>query len=571
MGSAACAEELNGQSSEFCFIYPQMFVIPIEHLSATGMSPSFAGLLRRERGMSADWVDLFDRALACYFERVSVLAERAPKHWRAPRLAHVCIVQDADRTRPYYQPFPKTSWLLYESDFDPRFSNLEHAVYQLAHVERLGLTGDPGMAWIHNLSYFILRSAEERTMFVRGCEASPRPDAEAFRTLGKLLDVVDSLYHDQLRPGPLSSETPTARIEAAGLNVPEEHQSAFQTVAKTFLAVAQQVMQRHYETQGRSGRRRRPERALLKWLEDTQPRVLLTDHLGGTLWDPEQADEIGGLQPVLEGIPSRAAESLQEDWSLIDRHSCAFLAALVDPDELEPPTEALDQEDGIYLHAERPLIAYCLAQPGLQTLAEEAPPYHRMLVGARTIHEWGHLAVDAGMVSVPDFRKASHEQAHRKLLQLFDEIVAAAPQEQRSSAEREVCLLAREGYRLGDMPLQRVGDYQANLLARAFLTPCEMEAYVRANVRPLIDEESIGPYLRLARHAYEYQYLLLSDIKDPFRYFVSTTWFAEAFFETGIVSEAGARELFDAVTVLFACYQIDATRIRPPRVASTQA
>lgn len=549
--------------ADFYFAYPQVFLIPIEHLSPIGMSQSFARLVQDERGVSGAWVELFDQAVAQYFARVSMLAEKAPKHWRGPRLANVCIVEDAEHTRPYYQPFPQSSWLLYQSDFDPECSNVEHATYQLVHVERLGMTGDPGMTWIHNLSYFVARSAEERAAFTAGCEASTRPDADAFRALGELMDVVGSLHHDQLRPGPASPEVPTARIEIAGLNAPEEHREAIQALVRKCLDATHNVIHRYYQAQKLGGNLDEPEQTLVSWLEDARPMVLLTDHLGGTVWDPDRADEVDGLRVILEGIPSRAAESLIEDWSLIDRCSHAFLDALVDPDDLELPSDALDQEGGIYIHSKRKIIAYCLAQPGLKTLAEEAPPYHRMLVEARTIHEWGHLAVDAGMVVVPKHLEGSHEQARRKLLEIFDEIVASAPDDQRAIADREVELLAREGLRLGDMPLQRVGDYQANVLARTFLSVGEMESYIRANVRPLIDEKEIGPYLRLARHAYEYQYLLLSGIEDPFRYLVSSTWFAEEVFETGIVTEAKARELFGTVTALFECYEVDTTRIRP--------
>lgn len=553
---------------EFYFACPQVFLIPIEHLSPTGMSAPFARLVQEQRGVSAAWVELFNQAVARYFERVSMLADKAPKYWRMPRLANVCMVQDAEHTRPYYQPFPQNSWLLYETDFDPECSNVEHATYQLVHVERLGLTGDAGMTWIHNLSYFIARSAEERAAFALGCEASPRPDTAAFRAIGELMDLLGSLYHDQLRPGPTSPEIRTARIELAGLTVPEEHREMIQALPKKCLAATHNVIHRYYQEQKRGGSLDEPERALVDWLKDTAPMVLLTDHLGGTVSDPDRADEVDGLRVVLKGIPSRAAESLREDWSLIDRHTRIFLAALVDSDELELPTDALDQEGGIYIHDKRKLIAYCLAQPGLRTLAEEAPPYHRMLVGARTIHEWGHLAVDAGMVAVPSHLAESHEEAHRELVEIFDQIVASAPHDLRRIADREIELLRLEGYRLGDMPLDRVADYQANILAHAFLSVGEMEAYIRTNVRPLIDEKEVGPYLGLARHAYEYQYLLLSGIEDPFGYFVSSTWFAEQFFETGIVDEAGARELLDAVTALFGFYEIDTTRVRPDRPGS---
>lgn len=563
MGEAAQAGGTEAWEAELCFAHPGVFLIPVEHVSPTGMRRTFSQSLQEHCDVTEAWIELFDRAMACYFERVSALAAAAPSYWRAPRLSNLCIVKDAGGIRPYYAPFSKTSLLLYESDFDPACSNLEHAVYQLVHAERLSLTGDMGMTWIHNLGYFLMRTTEERETFAAGCERSRRPDAYAFRTLAERMHMIDSLHHDDLRPEPPSNESSTVRVDFAGLTVPAEHQDEFQTVAKTFLAVAHDVMQRHYEEQ-----RDRCSAAsaddLVDWLAESAPMVLLSDHLGGTLWDPDRPAEVDAIRAVVEGIPSRAAQSLIEDWSLIDRHSGRFLDALTDQEELAPPGDSLDQEDGIYLHAGRKIIAYCLVQPGFKTLAEEAPPYHRLLVGARTLHEWSHLAADAGIVRVPERMKEEHDESHQELIALFDRIVTRAPDAHRQSARREVELLRREGYHLGDMPLQRVGDYQANLLARMFLSAGEMEAYVRANVRPLIDEEEVGPYLRLARHAYEYQYLTLSRIDDPFEYFLSCTWFAEDLIHTGIISENGARELFHAVSALFACYEIDTARIRPP-------
>ncbi len=563
MGEAARTRKAGGWYSELCFSDPATFLIPAECLSEVGLGAGLAATLRANRDLPEGWVALFNRAVALYFERVAELAHIAPRYWRAPRVANLCIVQNPERTRPYSLPFSRTSLLLYESDFDPAVSNVEHAVYQLVHAERLSRTGDIGMTWIHDLSYLLARSTEEREAFADGCRTSLRPDADAFKALAARLPLLDHVRHDDLRPPEHDAEEPTARVEIAGLTVPSRHQAEFQTVAKTFLAVAHGVMQQHYGARQRAGSDG-ADRSLVEWLLRAKPRVLLTDQLGGTLWDPERPDEVDAIGAVVEGIPKPAAESLIEDWTLIDSHTHSFVDALTDPDELTPPGEALDQEDGIYMHAGRTVIAYCLDQPGFKTLAEEAPPHHRMLVGARTIHEWGHLAADAGIVRVPEHLEKAHAERHDEVIAILDRIVACAPDEHRQTAESEVELLRREGYRLGDMPLQRVGDYQANLLARAFLSVGEMESYIRANVRPLLDEENVGPYLRLARHAYEYQYLSLSRMEDPFGYFLGCTWFAEDLIEPGIVGEDEARELFDAVGRLFGCYEVDTTRIRLP-------
>lgn len=552
--------------AEFCSASPKLFLIPAEHLSPSGMSAPFAEVLVGRRGLSRAWVDRFNEAFVLYVRRVSDLASRAPTYWRPPRSANLCIVQDAIGTRPYYLPFAQTSWLLYESDFDPDHPTAELGAYQLAHVERLASTGDPGVTWIHNLGYFLERSDAERSAFVEGCAASTRPDADAFVALGALMNDVPSFSHDQLGPKRPPADG-TARIGFAGLNVPETHQAAFQTIAKSFLAEAHNATARYYEAQ-QSGEPDGDADALLAWLAETAPRVLVTDQLGGVLWDCERPRDHQNLRAVVDGIGTRAATSLREDWSLIDRHSRAFTSALVDADGLVFPEAGLDQEDGIFMHAGRQMIAYSLVQPGLRTLAEEAPPYHRLLVGARTVHEWSHLAVEAGVVRVPERFADTHADHQRRLIEAFDEIVMQAPRDFRSTATEEVELLAQDGCHLGELPLQRVGDYQANLLARAFLSEAEMEAYVRANVRPLIDEEGVGPYLALARYAYEYQYLRLTEIADPFAYFLATTWFAHSHVESGIVSLEEAKALFDRVSSLFDCYEIDETRIRlRPRAA----
>ena len=480
----------------------------------------FAEALRAARGVDLAWVELFNEAVIRYFERVTDLARKAPKYWRGARLANVCIVQDPARTRPYYEPFPKSSWLLYESDFDPKSSSVEHATYQLVHVERLGRTGDVGMTWIHNLSYFFDRSIEERQSFVTGCEASTRPDSAAFLELAGLLDRIDFFFHDDVHRGAECGREQTARIAFAGLDVPSGDQATFQRVAKAFLAAGHSATQRHYESQRCEDAGSDSAETLIDWLVENEPMVVLTDHLGGIVWDPLRPQDVQGARNVLAQIPGRAAFSLREDWAVIDRHSRTFLAALVDPESLEFPSAGLDQEDGIFLHRDRKMIAYCLAQPGHKTLAEEAPPYHRSLVGARTLHEWGHLAAEAGIVSVPQDLEEGYDRAHAHVIHVFDAVVERAPVAFRKTAAREVELLRREGFRLGDMPLQRAGDYQANLLAREFLNPTEREAYIRANIRPLIDEDKVGPYLALARYAYEYQYLLLSEIEDAFDYLV---------------------------------------------------
>ncbi|MCA9704765.1 MAG: hypothetical protein KDK70_02810, partial [Myxococcales bacterium] len=165
----------------FYFSHPELFVIPVEHLGERGLSEAYAEALRRARGVSEGWISLFDRAYATYWERAGDLYARAPETWFPPRLQNLAIVVEPERTRPYYQPFHKSSWMLHGSDFDPEVSNVEYAVYQLLHAERLSTSRDMAMAVICGMSYWLERDEAEIAAFVEACGRSPRPDAVVFQ------------------------------------------------------------------------------------------------------------------------------------------------------------------------------------------------------------------------------------------------------------------------------------------------------------------------------------------------------------------------------------------------------
>ena len=280
MGEAARARELGDWCDELCFAHPAAFLIPAEQWSKSGLRREFADLLVENRDLAEGWVGLFNQAVAIYFERVSELARAAPRYWRRPRLANLCIVQEPERACPYTLPFSRTSLLLYESDFDPAVSNVEHAAYQLVHAERLSRIGDMGMSWVHDLSYFLPRSAAEREAFAAGCRTSTRPDAQAFAALAGLMPSLDAIHHDDLRPCPDETSAPTVRVEFAGLTVPAGQQEEFQRVGKTFLAVAHGVMQRHYDAQTQSGGDG-ADQALVEWLAETKRLRIISAERSG--------------------------------------------------------------------------------------------------------------------------------------------------------------------------------------------------------------------------------------------------------------------------------------------------
>lgn len=548
----------------FYLAHRELVVIPVEHLSERGVSDELAQVLRVDRGLGDGWLALLTRAQATYWERVKVLYERAPDSWFPPRLQNLCVVLDPEGTRPYHQPFHRSSWMLYASDFDPELSNLEHATYQLVHAERLSTARDMAMAVICAMSYWLLRDDAEVDAFVAACRRSPRPDAAVFQRLADALPWVRTLYHDPLRR-PAPEQRPSLRkVKEAGLWVPEALQAQLHALVPALRADAAAVMEA-YLAAAATAPATDPAVALggdpvdyvCEWLQRACPPVLVTDEHEAVLWDPDQPQELGALRRVLEGIGGRVAQSLREDLELVGERSTSFLASLRHPERLPKPGDEVDQEGGVYVHATRPLIVYSLAQPGLRPLREPAPPYHRLLVGARTVHEWGHLAEEAGWVGLPAARRDEHQRAQDELRAAVQALLADAPAPFREAAAAEAKVAGREpGALVCALVLERMSDFLSNLLARRILPLPEMEAYVRANVYTHFGEE-VRPLHLLARHAYEYQYLSLSRIDDPLRYFLRSTWWSDFFVDTGLVPLPHLRALLEATARLCACYEID--------------
>ena len=113
--------------------------------------------------------------------------------------------------------------------------------------------------------------------------------------------------------------------------------------------------------------------------------------------------------------------------------------------------------------------------------------------------------------------------------------------------------------------LRRIDDYMANLLARHYLTADEMDTYVRNNVGSrLLDYAPEQALTHLLRVAYEFQYLSLSTIRDPERWFMDSTWFDSLFADPGVCSRARFLRLADRIAALCDTYSIDADRIKVP-------
>ncbi len=562
----------------FYFAHRELFVIPVEHLGEAGVSEAMAAAIRRDRGLDDAWIELLNRAYASYWARATSLYERAPESWFPPRLQNLCIVVDPGAVRPYFQPFHRSSWVLYASDFDPSVSNLEYATYQLFHAERLATARDMAMAVICGMSYWLERDEAEIEAFCAACRRSPRPDAAALDRLAAAMPWVLELWHDPLRRPPPERLGSLRRVREAGLWVEPEAQARLGALVPALRADAAAVLERYLTEAARApatdpalALASSPAAFVCEWLREARPALLVTDEHEDVLWDPAAPAEVDRLMTALAGIGGRVAQSLREDLAVVGERSRSFLDALRRPEFLPRPGGEVEQEGGVYVHATRPLMVYSLAQPGLDPRREPAPPYHRLLVGARTIHEWGHLAEEAGWVGLPEARRAEHQAAQRQVAAAVEGLLADAPAAFVKAASEEAEAASREpGPLVCELVLARMSDFCSNLLARRFLPREELEAYVRANVHSHIGEES-RPLHLLARHAYEYQYLALGCIEDPLRYFLRSTWFSDYFVDTGLVPRPRLEALLGAVAGLCGCYEVDASAFVDSASSSARA
>ncbi len=530
----------------FCFDHDELFVVPVEHLRPDGVDPEFARIANGERGISGDVFDLLGEAVATYFERVQSLFERGRPQWFPPRLMNLCIVTDPQRARLYYQPLVGASLLLFASDFDPERSNRELATYHLVHAERLGITRSLTKTVLGNLGYFIVRSHAERSHFAEAARLAHRPDAESFAALGEAMEWMGGVLHEQLHPPLLRTDGLTS-IPGTGLLVTDEQTLKIGELVEVFEQVGTRALDRYYATQAASLGGASPEDRVAGHLLERRPQLLVADRQGRVIWDPDNAEDVTALAGAVHGMCDRAALAVCRDLELVAERTGQVLSRISNPDALPSHGDEVQQRDGAYLHEDRKMMVYSLHQPGVDTNAEGTPPFHRWLLGARVGHEWGHLVAEAGLVRVPPHEQRRHDEALGELAVLFDTVIAGAPQVLREQVDAQFSGRPRGqtiGHAMVTMQMQRIGDYASNVFAHAVLPVEEMEAYVRVNVRTLAAEpfSFLG---KLARYAYEYQYLRFSRMEEPRDYFFATTWFSENYIATGVVSRADADRMLD--------------------------
>jgi hypothetical protein len=553
-----------GSLADYYFLDPRVVLVPVEHLSDAGMSRAFAGLVRERAGWTAKSVALFDEGWRIYWTRSADLARRT-RTWPAPRRRHVAVVAHGEAVRPWVQLLNTGAWLVYACDVDPATSHAELLAYLLALGDRMAATGEIAPAPVLAAAWWLERSDEECEAFADATARSTRPDASALAAVADALPWLRALHHEALRPPPTGARG--RAIPGSGLTVPASLEAEPPRLVARFEETATHVLARWHAAW------RRHDAALVEnvceWLAAERPPVLVTAERGRIVWDPEEAERTGGVRSELKRADAVAVERVHRDLERIAEITRRFFAAVVDPTTLAAPAPDIEQSGYAYLHATRRLVAYNLREPGMERCQGPPLPYEHAMVGARTAHEWAHVADAAGYV--PRIAAAEAWAALRgELATALDDAVAAAPATVRRRTEADLAAIADGrplGVALGRLLVTRMPDWRANLVARRLVDDAEAETYVRHNVRAL------GAHYRpetawrlLLRYLFEYQYLLpslgLTRIDDPRDVFFATTGIERELIAPGVVDDARFDALAAIVGRLCTSHAIDPTRLR---------
>jgi hypothetical protein len=538
----------------------RLLLLPIEHLTPVGMSPAFA-TLAADRGWSDSEIRLFDAGFSLYWSRSVQLAARS-RGWPPPRIRHVAVVTDPLSVRPYAQLLNTSAWTLYRSDLDAESSDPELVSYLLVQGDRMAILGEVSLAPLHCAAYWFDRSDTERAAFARAARNSTRPDAGLLHAVAEATDWLRQLFHETLRPSLVAARRRT--IPGTGLSVPEALAAEPQALTDRCAAAAGDAVA-VYRAAWSAAPAAEIE-ALCAWLRAERPELLIAGNGERILWDPAQAQNVAGLRAELERADAAAVAGAHEDLAVIDRHTRAFRIALVGGPLPELPTDT-GQSGYTYLHRERRLIAYNLHEEGMERLCGPPLPYGRAMLGARTAHEWAHLAVAGGCV--PCVTSDAELTARRNdLASELDATIAAAAPAVRARTEPDLTRLGASetpGTALARLLLARMPDYQSNVLAWPFLNETERETYVRHNIRSLRAFYAPAQLWRmLLRYLFEFQYLAFSAVEDPRTYFFRSTWFDADYIASGALDARRFDELSAAVSRLCACHAIDESRVRLP-------
>ena len=543
----------------FALAHPSIVVVPAELLDEHGLEPEFAELLITEGRLSAAQIDCLERGTALYWQRCRDLFARAPESWFPPRQTNLVIISEQRGIFPYTEPFPGTSSLLYQSDLN---THPEYVAYMLLHVDRLAWLSSVRAALVYNLSYWFDRDDASRSAFAGAAARAKRPDALCFTALADAFEWIDQLFHIPLREPQQDIGEPYLEIlEGAGVYAPTRLQpqvtalcNAGDDAVNTAIQVtAPAVVPARSPTVD----------ALCDWLQQTRAHVVVLAPDGTMAWSPEMNDP-RWMRRALVNASDSAVASLHGDLRTIDERSRQFLERVTDVDMLPKSYSVLESGGGTYLDPTRRAVVHKLQQEHFDRLGAPAPPYFRLGLGSRVMHEWGHLAHAAKFLRVADENKNAYREARTQLGDCFVNTIAAIPEKARAR-DAETAALSLSSNELPAVlarkTLARVGDYLSNLMCSKMLPGEEMQMYVRSNVRPHFDEP-LGLVSELMRYTHEVHYLALADL--PRSYFFKTSRFVDYFIRGGIITEDNTNALFDAAGKVLACYSIDEAKLALP-------
>jgi hypothetical protein len=549
----------------FCFEEPRAILIPIEHLHEGGLSDDFARELETRRLLDPSFRRLFDGAFVSLQRRQNELHAAAPEYFLPPRILNWVILRDPT-LHAYFQPFTGMCALLYAADLEEASSSVAHAELQMVVAERIVQTGRLSRAYLAAIPHLLAMSETEVSDFCEGARRSTRPDADAVRALAELTDVLRSNVETEGLREPGDPKEGYGRVKGTPLVVPKTFGAVLQTLAARIEAAPPLVLEEHARHEATIALGDEPRSRVVDFLRSERPEVLIADGHGQLLWRP--GDDTTTLEQALPELGSAVADSLIADLATVGSVTDRFFACVRGARAMPVPRETLEEAGGVYLHHDLGRIVYALEQPGIAPLSEAALPWSRKSLAARVMHEWGHVAVDAGVV--PPSSVEALRAVETRVAAAFDRIVKELPSEYKTSANQELLEMREEGTRLVDLPYSRMEDYRANLLVKRLLPPEPIEAYVRTNVRSLMIED-VQPLRKLARYAYEAQYLWLAAIDEPWDYFIRSTYFSEEFLESGFASLDATKALFAALRALCECHVVDETRLEAAASASAEA
>ena len=296
------------------------------------------------------------------------------------------------------------------------------------------------------------------------------------------------------------------------------------------------------------------------------------------LWTFTQTQAVGKLRSELKRRNADAVRDIAADLEVVAARTESFLK-VVDEAAL-PAVGDLDWGGYASLDPATRRIAYDLDEPTIDRRSGAALPFARLMLGARTMHEWGHLAADAGWVP----QGAAGAECNARLAAELDAALREAPQVLHlltaddldalchpapDSAEAGLPVVPglpdplTPGGGLVRLMFSRISDFQANLVAAALIPADEMETYVRYNVRWRGGEYLPEALWRLLiRNLYEFQYLRFACLDDPERYFRNATGIEAELVESRVVSTERLSALLAATTAVCDSFAIDRARVR---------